>query len=521
MTDKHNILNELHKLPVAEVNLTVKKNLYEKSFYHFFVGCTTAVYKNVKWIYPPFYRYVCDRLQYYAENYINGHKKIKDIILTLPYRSGKSTILECYKAWLWTRSLNIDILSISATSPLAVKSNRNVKRIIESEWYQSMWSTKFAKDQKAKGSYNNENNASMIGIGVKSSAVGKDASLLCIDDPNEPQSKNATKTAFTNVIDRFRDVLYSRLNEPTRGYRVICQQRVDAEDLTGWILKNHGGTVENICLPVKWNKYATSSLRHLYDAEGYLWRERYTTEYLKECEDTMTPNAVASQLYASASAIEGSSIMKLWFDTILDSQFKRLGAFKTFLFVDGAYTSDKMNNDPTAYYVCTLINKRIYVLDVIQDWLEWNDNVEFIKELILKYSIKEVIIEKKANGISLIQELRRQIPRTSIVGIDPASKSKGMRAKLTQPYLSNHNVILVQGSWNDMFKDQCASFDADNPRGHDDMVDCLVYSVIYLLINRYSVNAIKQAGLNIIKDGKTWEEKNSYLNNKSDNYYYD
>lgn len=524
INNREQIIKQIQALPTEEVKLTVMKDLCEKSFYHFVIYCTKNVYKNVKWTYPPFYRYVCDRLQWYFENYLEGKDKTLDLIITLPYRSGKSTILECYKAWGWARKLNLDFLSVSATSPLALKSNRKVKNIIESQWYKSMWDVRFAKDQRAKGAYNNQSNGSMIAVGVNTSAVGKDSSILIVDDPNEPKPKTASSVAVNNVIDRFRDTLYSRLNEPTKGYRVICQQRVNILDLTGWLLKNVPNTVENICLPVEWNEFASKHLRHLYDEDGYLWRERYTPEYLAEVSKVLSANAVASQLYASPTAIEGSAILRSWFESIDDIRFKKLGVGKNILFIDGAFTKDKENNDPSAYYICTLINKRIYIIDAHDDWLEWYEGIEYIKNLISKYNIKEIYIEKKAQGLSLIQELRRQLPRMSVLGVDPGKRSKTDRITICQPYLKNHNIIICEGQWNNKFLEQCARFTSDTTGGkkkHDDMVDCLAYSIIVLLISRYSVKSIKEAGQNLLNNEIIADKKVVYNSDKPNQNYYD
>jgi len=512
----------------AELRLVTERLLCEKSFYYFFVRCTTEVYKNVKWIYPPFYKYVCDRLQWYFENYLAGNDSIGDLIITCPYRSGKSTILESYRSWCWARRLNIDFLSVCATSVNALKSNRKIKNIIESPWYQRLWAVKFAKDQHAKGAYNNQINGSMVALGVNSSAVGKDASILVVDDPNEVQSKTASDIQIQNVLDRFRDSLYSRLNEPSKGYRVICQQRVADYDLTGWLLKNVK-KIEHICLPIEWNeKVSTLTLRYLYDAEGYLWHDRYTTEYLAELEKVMSANAIASQLYAGPTAISGTAILRSWFNTIEDQKIKQLGQSKTYMFVDGAFTSDK-SRDPSAFYICKLINKRIYVIYAEEDWLEWHDAIEHIKSLVSEYNIKELYIENKGPGLSFKQEIHHQIPTGLFVtGVDPQRRSKADRVKLCQPYFRNGNVILKKdNTWNEKFLDRCAAFTGVKRGGkdHDDIVDCLSYSVIVLLIKRYSVKSIKEAGENLpdtdVAETRIIDkEKYAFQNEHEDQNYY-
>ena len=83
-----------------------------------------------------------------------------------------------------------------------------------------------------------------------------------------------------------------------------------------------------------------------------------------------------------------------------------------------------------------------------------------------------MLIEKKASGQSLIQELRRQgIP---VVAYTP-DRDKQSRAYSVQSIFESDCVWAPKKPFADLVIDQCAAF----PTGaHDDLVDCTVQALI-------------------------------------------
>ena len=84
------------------------------------------------------------------------------------------------------------------------------------------------------------------------------------------------------------------------------------------------------------------------------------------------------------------------------------------------------------------------------------------------------MIEKKASGQSLIQELRlQQIPILEYL----PDRDKVSRVYASSPYIESGRVWLPNTNWADALLDEATQF----PNGaHDDMVDCLTMAIIYL-----------------------------------------
>lgn len=136
-------------------------------------------------------------------------------------------------------------------------------------------------------------------------------------------------------------------------------------------------------------------------------------------------------------------------------------------------------NQENDYSVCTTweVTKNQYrLIDIFRERLEFPELKRKVVELNEKFHPNEIIIEDKASGISLIQELQREttLPIKAIkVGTDKIS-----RVHSITPIIESGNVTLysLMDNVND-FLDECEDF----PNGeHDDMVDSMSQALEYL-----------------------------------------
>lgn len=95
------------------------------------------------------------------------------------------------------------------------------------------WS--FTRDQNAKGHYKNSETGYRRATTAGSRVTGSRASLLACDDPND--AAEAYSSAARDAVINWWDNAYAnRLADLRTGCRVLIQQRLHEEDLTGHIL---------------------------------------------------------------------------------------------------------------------------------------------------------------------------------------------------------------------------------------------------------------------------------------------
>lgn len=125
--------------------------------------------------------------------------------------------------------------------------------------------------------------------------------------------------------------------------------------------------------------------------------------------------------------------------------------------------------DPTACTVWGVAKEGFYLLDVLNKRLEYPD----LKDAVIKMASQDnpdfILIEDKASGQSLIQDLKRS-HNFPIIAIEPEN-DKVNRLSTALVHIEAGNVYLPElASWVKEFKKQCELF----PQGdHDDMVDSM------------------------------------------------
>jgi predicted phage terminase large subunit-like protein len=260
------------------------------------------------------------------------------------------------------------------------------------------------------------------------------------------------------------------------GSVVLIQTRWHEDDLAGWVLKEteHEGW-EVIEFPAVLDKRAAKLLKK---KEGdALWAEAYPLTRLEEIKKTLGSREWAS-LYAQKPSVEEGNIMKRWWwktwkkkdppqcDYILQSW-------------DTAYTSNKTSD----YSACTTWGifmdddnvANAILLGSRRDRWEFPELKRMAVELYNQHNPDLIIIEAKASGWSLVQELSRMgIP---ITPYNPKKQNKMARVHSITPILESGKVWAPDKDWAEDVIAQCASFPNSK---NDDLVDSTSQALLRL-----------------------------------------
>jgi hypothetical protein len=151
-------------------------------------------------------------------------------------------------------------ICVSYSGDLAAKLHASCRRLMESDWYCNLTSTRLEKSTEnelvtTKGGYR-------YATSVGGTLTGLGADTIIVDDPiNADDAK--WEVSRRNVIEWFTKALMSRLNHKMLGTVIIVMQRLHMEDLTGHLLETGGWDL--LCLPA----------RALQDVSIPLWRGVY------------------------------------------------------------------------------------------------------------------------------------------------------------------------------------------------------------------------------------------------------
>lgn len=424
---------------------------------------------------------------------------IKRLLMNVPPGSMKSLLTNVlWPAWEWgpLGMPSMRFLSTAHKQDLAIRDNLKCRRLIQSEWYQSRWSITITSDQNSKSKFENDKTGFREAMAF-TSMTGSRGDRVTLDDPLSVDDANS-EAALAAAESTFREALPTRVNNDDSAI-VVIMQRLHEKDTSGIILKEMLG-YEHLCLPMEFEperRCRTSiGFTDPRKKEGELmFPERFGPQTVKSYKKVLGEMAYAGQMQ-QRPAPAGGGILKtkhfqLWphdkelpvFDYVVQSY-------------DCAFT-EKTSGDPTACTVWGSFTERgkrgVMLLDSWAEHLGYpalrRKVIEEWHSIYGKTSSRKgkktdaVLVEKKASGQSLLQDLRASnIPA---IPYDPGSVDKINRAHQVAPILELDCIWVPESSkepgrpvtWARPFLLQCEQFPNAE---HDDYVDTLSQAMILM-----------------------------------------
>lgn len=437
--------------------------------------------------------------------------EIRNLIINIPPRCCKSSLTSvAFPAWVWAQPVDeknpsqtsgpgVQFLTGSYAFNLATRDAVKSRRLITSPWYQKHWGKRFrlTSDQNTKVRYDNDKGGYRLITSVEAQVTGEGGNIIIIDDPNAAQEAFSEATIQT-TIDWWDNAMSTRLNDARTGAYVVIQQRLSEEDLTGHILSKDMGNWTHLCLPMRFEKersFITSiGWEDPRTEEGQLlWEERFGEKEVKELEGKLGgPWAVAGQLQQRPEPKGGGVIKREWWKLWEAPQYPPMDFIVAFL--DSAYT-EKAENDPSAMTVFGVYSGDIVARNeklgrigtersyspsspramMMYAWskrLELHQLVQEVAQTCKMMKVDKLLIENKAAGHSVAQELRRLFAHEDFMVqlIDPKSQDKLSRLYSIQHLFAEGMISAPDKTWAEMTITQVGTF----PKGkHDDLVDCV------------------------------------------------
>lgn len=392
---------------------------------------------------------------------------IKRAMICMPPRHGKSlTGSGLFPAFYLGRNPKRSVIAASYGAELAEDFGRRVRNFISDPLHGAIFpECRLAADSAAQRRFDTTAGGSYCAVGRGGAITGRGADLLLLDDVLKDSEEARSETIRRSMHQWFQHVAYTRL--APGGALVLIQTRWHEDDLPGRLLREHAD--EN------WTVINMPAIAEVDDdfrkAGEALWPERFPLETLKAIRSAIGGAAWTSLYQQQPSAAEGAIFRREWWRFFREQP----GCSRVVQSWDTAFKSGAEND----YSVCTVwgVTEMGYYLL----WL-WRDRVEFpeLKRrmgwLAQQWRPTQILIEDRASGQSLIQELRHST-RLPIIAVKVDS-DKLARAQSITPLVEAGRVFLPETApWLNDFMDELAAF----PRGtHDDCVDSVTQALNYL-----------------------------------------
>jgi hypothetical protein len=106
-------------------------------------------------------------------------------------------------------------------------------------------------DQNTKAQFDNSAGGSRLATSVGGSLLGLGGDIIVVDDPHNTESVES-EAERENVLDWWRELSTTRLNDPKQAAIVVIMQRLHEEDVSGTILSANEDWV-HYCVPMEYD----------------------------------------------------------------------------------------------------------------------------------------------------------------------------------------------------------------------------------------------------------------------------
>ena len=476
---------------------------------------------------PYIHNWHIDMIAAHLEAITEGHilddgSPYNRLLINVPPGTMKSMIVNIFwPSWEWgPRNMpHMRYICAAHQQGLAIRDATKMRRLVISEWYQARWGDRvtLTGDQNAKTKF--ENTATGFREAIAAGSItGSRGDRVLIDDPHSVESANSDAMRAT-TLEWFTEAVPTRLNNPKTSAIVIIMQRLHEEDVSGVVLDRKGfkGVYDHICLPMRfetWRKDVPTKLGYVDPREDegeLLFPQRFPAEVVDRDEAAMGPYAVASQHQQVPTPRGGGVIKDQWWqlwerkdfppldfvvaslDTAYSSKAEERGDFSA-MTVWGVFSGDPevrstlgvdrygkpYMNTINSYYTSDLdAVPRVILMHAWAERLELHELVQKVAKDCKTLKVDKLLIENKAAGHSVAQELRRLFnhEQFAVQMYDPKSIDKLGRLYSVQHLFAESMIYAPNTQWAEQVIRQVSTF----PRGkHDDLVDTVSMALRHL-----------------------------------------
>ena len=389
--------------------------------------------------------------------------ELKRLMVFMPPRHGKTELCSIrFPAWYLGKHPQKSIIGCSYAENLSYTISYAIRETISTNRYQKLWPTQLdtAGAIRWQIAGKEDKRASYIAAGVGGGITGEGADLLIIDDPVKNAEEAESQTYRDRAFLWYRTTARTRLQPNAAIIFIMTRWHVD--DLAGRLLAEAQRDSEA-------DQWHVINLPALKD-DLALWANRYPVPALQSTRATIGSRAFESLYQGNPVQASGNIFKREWWQ-----YYRERPAFQYTVHSWDTAFKEKAQND---YSVCTVwgvTQTGWYLIDVVRDRVEFPELKRMAIAAYERDKPQRVLIEDKASGQSLVQELERKT-RIPVFAVK-VDGDKVARANAVTPLVEAGRVFLPQyASWLHDYVEELSAFPAGE---HDDQVDSTTLMLNY------------------------------------------
>lgn len=502
------------KIDVAATLLQLEKDRCHNDLAYFIRKAWHIVEPGVEYVEGWHIKLITMHLQAITDGEEIDDKPYNRLLINVPPGMMKSLLVNVFwPAWEWgpKNKQNMRYLLVSHKIDLPINNAAKLRRLLSSDWYQARWPIQFQGDQNAKTRFENIQTGFIAAVAA-GAITGQRGDRIILDDCMSWDDANSEQTRTTRQ-EWFLGALPTRLNSPVKSAIVVIEQRLHEEDISGIILDRQLG-YDHIRLPMEFDESfpMPPTVLGVTDPRTQpgelLFPERFPAHTVEREKRTMSPYEISGQFQQVPVPKGGGIIKDQWWRLWPGEKYPGLDYI---LAVEDTAYGEKQENDFSAMVVFGVFTEsntaiaptraadrygrlmeqpeRVYVEGAPQVILlyAWRARLPF-HELVQKtlktcrdWKVDRLLIEDKAAGMSVIQEMRRVVSSDEF-GLQTVTPKgdKWQRLHSVSHIWQEGMVWAPDKEWAEMVIREVSVF----PKGkHDDLVDCCSHGMKFLRDN--------------------------------------
>lgn len=457
---------------------------------------------------------------------IDVRENKQNLNINVPPRHSKSMIFNVLgPVWLWINA-PIKAASVSHTGSLAGQMNKKRMRVINSEKFKFFFGDEVWLKDTPRGTLIDTRGGELYSM-PRDSLTGYGADIIINDDLTNAETARRDQAEMASAWAYYQNTMPSRINNRNKYLIMNIQQRLAPNDITGHILSD-STLAQQYCfivLPAIFSKHTyvvcpiTGTIFEFQKGDT-LWPERFGNYEALKAE--VGSAVFETQYLQNPIASDRTAIKDDMIVCKAQTECPSIDDADTIYASHDFPVKDKDTSDFLGSVLAYKVGSTLYIKDCLEKKMAFVKSVDYVRQLDSLFPGIIQIIEDKANGSPILQQLQDEV--AGMQAYQPGTHSKFQRLESASLYMESGNVVFLKTKFDMLAQDYNLTDSLKNLTQrllafpfveHDDIVDAFSQLVLFVFMDkRYMVYGRAFNDNNIVDTSKLKDDYSTVFFNK-------